>query len=607
MTDPASDSRTPPGWRAAVPLALAAGLAAGWFELGVIAVRRFARSEMVFTGWQAVWTTPLSAMLWMLPPGLAVAVAARFAPRLVPRFAVVFAPVFVAAFSAGFLFYPSLHAVAIMVLAAGIASAVAQRLAPRLAAAARAGLGIAAAGIAGVAVAAAVVHGGRMIAERHRVAALPPAARGAPDVLLVVLDAVRAQNLSLHGYPDTTDPVLRRLAARGAHVTHAYATAPWTLVSHATLFTGRYPHELAADWEVPLDPGIPTLADAFNARGYRTAGFAGNNAYCGRETGLDRGFAHYEDYTISAAELLTAASLGRIVLLNPRLRDVAGYHDIPGRRTAARLTDAYLRWRDGVRDRPTFAFLNLYDAHEPYLPPSPFDSAFAPPVPRRNAFIRMMNAHMAERAFKRSMDSLERRAEERAYDGGVAYMDAELGRLFAELDRRGRLANTIVAVTADHGELFGEHGLFSHGNSLYLPLLHVPLVVTGPGVPAGKAVGVPVTLRDLPATLLALAGAGAALPGTPLLPAALSGAPTPSPIVAEVRPAANQDERYPSTRGIMHSAVDATHQLIVNGDGREELYALSDTVQATDLTGRPEAAADLARLRAVLAAAGVRR
>src|SRR5690606_15239278 len=127
--------------------------------------------------------------------------------------------------------------------------------------------------------------------------------------------------------------------------------------------------------------------------------------------------------------------------------------------------------------RPFFAFLNLYDAHEPYLPSEPFASRFTTGTPRAHHHVRVANRRSADRTGKDGMSPAEIVEEERAYEASIAWIDAALGSLFDDLDRREILANPIVIVTSDHGELFGEHGIFNHGGELYTPVLHVPLVL----------------------------------------------------------------------------------------------------------------------------------
>jgi arylsulfatase A-like enzyme len=112
------------------------------------------------------------------------------------------------------------------------------------------------------------------------------------------LDTVGAEAVSTYGYARETTPNLDRFAATGVQFERALSTAPWTLASHASMFTGHYPHELSVAWDKPLDETFPTLAEALRARGYVTGGFVANY-YCSFEFGLNRGFTHYEDFAVS--------------------------------------------------------------------------------------------------------------------------------------------------------------------------------------------------------------------------------------------------------------------------------------------------------------------
>src|SRR4030095_5740987 len=148
------------------------------------------------------------------------------------------------------------------------------------------------------------VYGWQALAEQRALAKLPPAPKGAPNVLLIVMDAVGAEHLSLYGYTRPTSPQLEKFARGGVSFERAIATAPWTLPSHASMFTGRYPHELTAGWVSALDDRYPTLAEVLQNEGSLTAGFVANTFYCDRETGLDQGFIHYEDHTVSAGQVV---------------------------------------------------------------------------------------------------------------------------------------------------------------------------------------------------------------------------------------------------------------------------------------------------------------
>ena len=155
---------------------------------------------------------------------------------------------------------------------------------------------------------AASVWVGDWLKERTEAARpLPPA--GSPNVMLIVLDTVAAGHLSLHGYDRPTSPTLDGLARRGVRFDRVQATSSWTLPSHASFFTGRWPHELSVGWLTPLDATHPTLAEYLGSRGYATAGFVANTFYCGADTGLGRGFTLYRDYIFPGLSAFKPAAL----------------------------------------------------------------------------------------------------------------------------------------------------------------------------------------------------------------------------------------------------------------------------------------------------------
>ena len=232
-----------------------------------------------------------------------------------------------------------------------------------------------------------------------------------------------------------------------------------------------------------------------------------------------------------------------------------------------------LAWETTRGRRPFFAFLNFYDAHLPYDPPAEWSSKFSA---RATALDR--------------------------YDGAIAYMDHEVGRVLNELGRRGILDNTVVIIASDHGEGFGEHGLYGHGNSLYRPELHVPLIVRYPArAPAGWRVESPVSLRDVGATLVDLTGLRTSRPfgGSSLTALWGSGSAHPSAVVAEVSAGINTEPGAPVSRGAMRSLIDSTAHYIRNGDGVEELYRYRDDPGEL----RDVARADSARLTTLRATA----
>lgn len=557
-----------------IALSLLFGLTAAACEVAFWATQSLLLHHFIFAGVDQYWMSPASYAALFAVAGAIAAGLVRLAPGFRPW--ALFLLAWAAAFAVAFLFHPRIHMIAALALAAGVAWQSARRVGShyaRYVSIARRMVAIALVIVAAMALLIRKDAFGSLRNSGRTVAATAEA----PDVVLLILDTVRAASLSLYGYERRTSPSLEELARSSVTFDAAIASSSWTLPSHASIFTGRPALELRADWEHPLERGPATLAERFGAAGYRTAGFVGNTAYLSRETGVDRGFQHYEDYVPQWSDLVAANSLGRFVSNNPRVRALLGKHDVLGRRRGPALNEAALRWMDRDTSRPVFLFINYYDAHEPYLPRAPFDTLFASTRGRAVDEIRQINVRLAERAGKTRMSPEQRALEQLAYDQGIAENDAAVGSLLRALEQRGRTRRTIIAVTADHGEQFGEHGLYSHGNSLYLPTLHVPLVLRpAGGVPAAVRRRDVVSLEDLGATLLALAhaGGGASFPGTPLMDASGRAIDTmrARPAISSIRPARNQDPAYPSFRGRMYSAVTDGLHLIENASGRAELF-----------------------------------
>ena len=275
------------------------GLAGGLLE---VAARVLCRSidpdhRMYLMSRHFVWLAPLSNLLLFVGMGLILAVATKLWRRscgwLSPRF-ISFWAVLPVLMVAG----PRIYPWAWGILALGIAA----RLGPifeRHATGLRRWLMLSFPALLGtVLVVACLVFGGDWLKQR-REASRPLPHVDAPNVLLVVLDTVRADHLSIYDHRRATSPNLERLARRGIRFDEARATAPWTLASHASFFTGRWPRELGMRWVSPLGPGFPTLAEYVGSHGYATAGFVANTLLCSYETGLGRGFTHYEDYDLT--------------------------------------------------------------------------------------------------------------------------------------------------------------------------------------------------------------------------------------------------------------------------------------------------------------------
>jgi arylsulfatase A-like enzyme len=351
------------------------------------------------------------------------------------------------------------------------------------------------------------IQGGRALSERLFVSGLPAPTKGAPNVLVIVVDTLRADHLSTYGYGLPTSPNFDRFAKSGAVFENAFSTSSWTLPSHASLLTGTYPHEHQANdakGHRPYDHRYPTIAEIFSQHGYRTGAFSANTVYFTRDMGLGYGFAHFDDYFSSPADILVRTFYGkevaRQVLGRKRGRALVArlgfsyFQDIGAdddyqlsqenlglaiKRRASNVNHALLAWLERDRSRPWFAFLNYMDVHPPYRAPS----------------------RGREITAKNKWELLSK-----LYDYDIQDLDRSFNDLLQALGERHALGNTIIIFTSDHGEMFGEHGLYRHQNGLYKGVIHVPLVIWKPGTVPATRVPRAVTNADIAATLIDLVG-----------------------------------------------------------------------------------------------------
>jgi arylsulfatase A-like enzyme len=355
-----------------------------------------------------------------------------------------------------------------------------------------------------------------------------------PDIVLVTLDTTRRDRLGFYGYSRKTSPNLDVLAA-GSHVfDRAVAASSWTLPSHASIFTGKFPSSHGADYD-PKGPlrlseavegppewaeyrasglrlGESTLALRLRDQGYQTAAVVGG-PWMKRIFGLDRGFERYDDEAIS---------------------DVNG-------RLASEVTASALEILEQRDGRPLFLFLNYFDPHGPYEAPSPFGGSFG--------------EEPADR-----------------YDEEILYMDHHFGRLLEGMRRQGIFEGSFILVTADHGELLGEHGRMGHGATLFEEEIHVPFLAKYPDgeITPGRSRG-PVHHVDVLPMILERLGI-----------ARESG---PRPLLAEVSPLP-----FVSPEGSWRALYLGRHKLLWNGLGNHRLYDLeADPQEENDLstTDRP--------------------
>lgn len=587
------------------------GLASGWLEAGVWGAHRCWIGTVTN---QSVrlnrYHVPLGMLAQLATFAAAAALAAALANRRAARWwrdPLVSSLGWFVALASPLLALEELHPLSGLLLAAGTAAALGPRWVRWRAAILRRTFGPLA-----VASGVLVIGGFAWVgsAEDRARAALPPARPGAPNVVLLVLDTVRADHLGLYGYGRPTTPVLDSLAARAVRFDLARSPAPWTLPSHASMFTGRWPHELSVDYDRPLDGTHPTLAEHLARQGYATGGFVGNTVYCNSWFGVDRGFARYEDAhenrAISALEMFRSSALTReLIPLGVRAGIWASDGRFSPRKPAEQVNRDALAWLDagGRGDRPFFLFLNYIDAHGPYTLPDHFPRSFS--KANRGELIAANR-----RANNKGLPDAERFAAIEqlgidAYDDCIRYIDAQIGHLLAELDRRDKRRDTWVIVTADHGEHFGEHGLFIHGNSLHRPLVDVPLLIIPPdGAAARRVVTDPVSLRDLPATVADLVGPGgeAAFPGHSLRhhwDARLAApARVDRPLSEWKIPAGTKGlDGLPEHDQVRTAVVDRGRIYHRDPLGAEALFRVEDEHEAIDLAPNPGEQAALEALR----------
>lgn len=579
-----AESRPPtitPSLTLAVALVLA--VLTAWMDFGVRLGLQLRPGRPIGMGPDAFWMAPLMNVVWIGVPAFALVLAMRRQPGRVSP-ALVFGTLSFLALAVVFSMNRRVHWGAELLLALGLAARLGPFLAHRQTTMARWATPTVRFVLIWYVAASAALFAARWGRERWTLSFLPSARDGAPNVLLLVFDTVRSLNTSLYGYDRSTTPHLAQLASQGARFENAYATAPWTLPSHASMFTGRYPQELSADLRTRLDDTYPTLAEVMRGDGYATGSFVANLSYCTWQYGLTRGFIHVDGYPVSAWMLFTSTAIGRRLYLQPWFRRLAGAWQHPGAKPAARVNSEFLQWLDRSRGRPFFAFLNYYDAHHPALPPAPFDTLFGRRPPVRSPDIELAYDSVPPK------ELAERIAQ---YDGAIRYMDGQLDLLLRQLRDRGLLDNTIVVVLSDHGEHWGDHERLSHGNSLYRQLLQVPLVLRYPArLQAGTRVVAPVSLRDLPATVLDLAGSPQrdVLPGVSLVGTVAATASVASLALSE-NPLRGPSRSVSLVRDGLHYLRDST--------GREELYdAARDTAEVADIARTARGAAALPRLRA---------
>ncbi len=421
-----------------------------------------------------------------------------------------------------------------------------------------------------------------------------------PNIAVLVLDTLRARNVSCYGYERETTPHIDRLAGDGIRYRNAYTVAPWTLPAHASLFTGRYPSEHGADADTTyLDDTYPVLAEELSAEGYSTVGVS-NNLWLSPSFGTTRGFDRFElmwQYfdTEDIAAPLTGHSLastlrviGNVFGGNPFKRAVNlfyGYFYQKSRDRAEKTNDRIL---DAVGEEPFFLFANYMEPHLPYRPPRQDAEQF---LPDDVSYREAMRIPQEPWDYVFGDEEMDDRIEvlEALYDAAVAYLDRKIGELVDRLEERSDRP-LVVVVLSDHGENIGDHGLMSHQFSLENTVLKIPLVVYSDELEPDE-VSEQVDLIDVHATLGDLAGVDAP-DGRGLFAGredelcyAQYCEPSPPLDVLEKRYGVTVDDL--DGREEMEAVIGPEHKLVAFSD-RKELRENTDAEQAVEDTSVQE-------------------
>jgi arylsulfatase A-like enzyme len=459
--------------------------------------------------------------------------------------------------------------------------------------------------------------------------------RRRPNIVLVLIDTLRADRLSCYRNGRRTTPCIDRIAERGVLYENAISPAAWTVPAHASLFTGTYPSRHGVDLSrLVLGPELFPLPEILQRGGYRTFGVS-SNYWLSRETIFDRGF----DEFVHSWQLVQTAGTNQPLKRQQRKMPVAlqaqnGVNGRPLRRdvgnalnwlheeTIKRLRQSFhaydsgawrvnrqvrrwaRRWAD--MQEPFFAFVHYMEPHIRYSAPGRYRTLH---VPRSIPGARVDKVNQDPWRFLAGharMTAEDFNILGGLYDGEVSYVDSRVGQLYETLRTAGVLDNTILIITSDHGENLGDHGLMSHAYCLYDTLVRVPLIVHYPGTfPKGERVCRPVQTLDLFPTLLTLAevndpeawdqAQGESLTGASSADRPMfSEYPEPEPSVSTIT------ERYPEFDGSpydrsLRAVRTTTHKYIRGSHGREELYDLTrDAGEEHDvLRAHPQIAADL--------------
>jgi choline-sulfatase len=346
------------------------------------------------------------------------------------------------------------------------------------------------------------------------------------NVIVITLDTVRADHIGTYGFEGASTPNIDKLGSEGTLFTNAIAVAPITMPTHSSIFTGKYPHNhgVRNNGSFRLGQENVTLAERFSEAGRQTGAMV-SAVVLDSKYGLDQGFDTYDDNLYAGGD-----------------QPMFMFKEI----TANVTIDKALRWIDDRDESKDFmVWMHLFDAHAEYQPPPPYDVLFL----------------------------------DNPYDGEIAWLDSQLGRLFDELKAKGLYENTTIVLTADHGDSLGDHGEFTHGIFVYRSTTHIPLIIRGPGIKPQRVKEV-VSQVDITPTILDMAN----LPpvtadGVSLKNVLYNGAKVPN------RPGVFAESISPRLHFGWHEirAIDSGDEKFIHAPTRESYDLLADPKEATNL------------------------
>jgi arylsulfatase A-like enzyme len=414
-----------------------------------------------------------------------------------------------------------------------------------------------------------------------------------PNIVLIVSDATRADHLSSYGYFRNTTPNIDGLAQHGVLFENAVSASSWTLPAMASIFTSLLPHQHGAGADMPLGRGPRTLSEILRIAGYETAAFSANPHFGIAPWGLARGFDTYTDSSAGWGYSFDATRLGHDII--EPLSELWFHHSRFREFNGHELNEQVYHWFGHSPDRPYFLVVHYDDAHDSYEVPSPYDHFYGPVSEATKQLLPEAKLGRVE------LTTGQRESVIAAYDNSLRYVDSQVGELLRFLQRSPDWSNTYIIITSDHGEAFGEHHTYTHGWDLYREVLHVPLIVAGPRVPAGVRVRDTAPTKKIFATVLDMAGLKKAVlhrnslariwePGyTPERPeeATLSELVDPTP--------------PPAPRGIISVTTREWHFLHYTGEHRDRLYHWpTDPLEQQNLAELPDNQAVLEKLMSIL-------